>query len=91
MVIVRQEASKEGPATEQLIEKIKNALHNSQLIDKVQEDISLIEKALVCYGVDIQKLHDGMDSFYAEMLSDNKFTASDFPKISTIKKLRQFS
>lgn len=89
--IVKQEASKAGPATEQLIEKIKNALQNSEFLDRLQEDIPLIEKALECYSADIKKAHNNID-FYVEMLSGNEFASSDFSNIRTaLEKLKQFS
>lgn len=90
--IVRQEASKAGPAAERLIEKIKNALQDAQSIGSLRDDIPLIERALECYSADIQKSQSGEDKFYAQILAGNGFALIDFPNINTaIKRLKQFS
>ncbi len=89
--IVQQEAAKTCPRVEQLMEKIKNALQNPQLLDRIQEDIPLIEKALECYMSDIQKHQNNTDEFYANVLSGNKFALIDLQNISTaLEKLKQF-
>jgi hypothetical protein len=53
--IVQQEAMKTGPLIDPTIDKIKKALESPEVLNKLQADIPLFEKALSCYYSDIQK------------------------------------
>jgi len=90
--IVLQEASKTGPLIDPAISKINDALGNPDALADLKADVSLYERALICYKSDIQKAQDGSDEFYSKLISDNAMAASDYPNIETaLEKIKQFS
>ena len=90
--IVLQEANKTGPLIDSAISKIKNALAHPETLSDLQADISLYERALVCYRSDIQKAANGTEKFYLELISDNNAAMTDHTNIKTaLDKIKQFS
>ena len=90
--IVLQEANKTGPLIDPAISKIKNALVHPETLSDLHADISLYERALVCYHSDIQKAANGTDEFYSKLISDNAMAMTDYPNIKlALEKIKQFS
>jgi hypothetical protein len=90
--IVQQEAMKTGPSIDPAIDKIKKALENPRVLNELQADIPLFEKALNCYYSDIQKAKTNSDKFYSELIPDINAAMSDLAKIKTaLTRLSQFS
>jgi hypothetical protein len=89
--IVQQEAMKTGPLIDPAIEKIKKALENPEVLNKLQADIPLFEKALNCYYSDIQKAKTSSDKFYSEVIPDINVAESDLAKIKiALARLSEF-
>jgi len=90
--IVQQEAMKTGPLIEPTINKIKNGLEDPTVLNELQSDIPLFEKALNCYYSDIQKAKTNSDKFYSELVPDSNVAASNLVKIKiALAKISQFS
>ena len=90
--IVLQEANKTGPLIDPAISKINNALENPETLTAMQEDISLYERALICYQSDIQKAQNETDEFYLKLISDNAMAMTDYQNIKmALEKIKQFS
>jgi hypothetical protein len=90
--IVQQEAMKTGPLIEPTINKIKNGLKDPAVLNELQSDVPLFEKALNCYYSDIQKAKTNSDKFYSELIPDSDVAASDLSKIKiALAKISQFS
>lgn len=90
--IVLQEASKTGPLIDPAMSKINDALGNPDVLADLKSDVSLYERALICYKSDIQKAQNGSDEFYSKLISDNVMAISDYPNIETaLEKIKQFS
>jgi len=90
--VVQQEAMKTGPSIDPAINKIKNGLEDPTVLNELQSDISLFEKALNCYYSDIQKAKTNSDKFYLELVPDTNVAASDLAKIKiALAKISQFS
>ncbi len=90
--IVQQEAMKTGPLIDPAIDKIKKALESPEVLNKLQADIPLFEKALNCYFSDIQKAKSNSDKFYSELIPDINVTESDLAKIKiALARLSEFS
>jgi len=90
--IVLQEANKTGPLIDPAISKINDALEHPETLAGLQADISLYERALICYQSDIQKAQNGADEFYSKLISDNAMAMTDYPNIKTaLEKIKQFS
>lgn len=89
--VVQMEANKTGPLIEPLIAKVKNALQNPDILNELQNEIPLFEKALNCYYSDINKAKADADKFYTELISDIQTATSDLEKIKTaLSKITQF-
>ncbi len=90
--IVLQEANKTGPTIDPAISKINDALGNPEAVAGLQADLSLYERALICYRSDIEKAQNGTDEFYSKLISDNAMATADCQNIGTaLKKIKQFS
>jgi hypothetical protein len=87
--LVEGEAMKTYPLLITLSIKIGEGLQDPKILQSLQSDVPLIEKALNCYEADIRKLD--ADSFYSEMITDKNLAASDLPNIRpALKKLLRF-
>ncbi len=87
--IVEQEAMKAYPLVGSLIKKISDGLLNPEILQSLESDISLFEKALNCYQSDIQKTDS--DSFYSELIPDKSMTSADLANIkSALEKISKF-
>lgn len=90
--IVQQEAMKTGPLIDPAINKIKNGLENPEVLNELQTNIPLFEKALNCYSSDIQKAKTNSDKFYSELVPDINVAIPDLEKIKiALTKISQFS
>jgi len=90
--IVQHEAAKALAFTDEVIDKIRKGLENSDLLKEIQKDIPIIEKALACYKSDIGKAKRGEDEFYSKLVSDAQIAASDFTNVeNALERLRQIS
>jgi len=68
--VLNQQARKLVPEIEQLIEKIHNNLDTIENINKLQEDIPFLEKALACYESDIHKAEDTGYEYFVKLVGD---------------------
>jgi hypothetical protein len=90
--IVQQEAMKTGPLIDQSVSRIKEGLEKPHMLNELQPDIPLFEKALNCYYSDIQKTNNDSDKFYLELIPDRKTAESDLAKIKTaLSRISEFS
>lgn len=89
--IVQQEAAKSRDTVDQVVNRVKNGLEDSEILGQLQQDIPLVEKALNCYHSDIKKAEGG-DKFYSSIIQDMKRAASDLPNIKqALEKINQFA
>lgn len=79
--IVQQEAGKAWEASNRVIDKIKKSLNSPQSLMELQEDVPLIEKALVCYKADIEKAQKEDNEFYSKLITDMDAVKRDYPNI----------
>lgn len=90
--ILQQESMKTRPKIQDLIDRINEGLEDKDKLNKIQNDLPLIEKALNCYEVDIQRAIKEPKGYYSELLGDSYNWQIDLEKINTAKeKLNQFS
>lgn len=93
---IRQVVVEEGKKTSQkvsVIIKIINAgVNDPKIIDQVQFDVPLIQKALNCYQVDIEKIGNAMQERYVELFDEPKKLQDDLPLIKeALEKINKFS
>ena len=77
--IIEQEAMKAYKTADATISKISDGLQNPELLQNLESDLPILEKALNCYSSDIQKV--GSDSFYAELILDKITALQDLKNI----------
>jgi len=75
-----------------LVIKIINAgLENPKLIEQVEFEVPLIEKALNCYKSDIEKIVNTMEERYTYLFDEPKNLQEDLPLIKeALVKIKQF-
>lgn len=90
--ILNQQATKIIPKINEMIEKIINYLKDSQSVNFVDEDISFLEKALVCYESDIHKAEDTGYEYFLNLIGNMVQARKDLVVIkSALSKINQFS
>ena len=90
--ILNQQAMKTYPKILEVIQKIKDSLGDIQLISKLSEDISILEKALSCYEADIHKAEDTEHEYYLKLIGNMKEAQNDLETIKiALKKIKQYS
>jgi hypothetical protein len=90
--ILNQQAMKTYPKVVEVIKKIQNSLKDTQLISKLSEDISILEKALSCYEADIHKAEETEHEYFLKLIGDMKEAKNDLETIKiALKKIKQYS
>lgn len=90
--VLNQQARKTVPKINEMIEKIQNNLDSMQNVNKLQEDVPFLEKALTCYESDIQKAEDRGCEYFVKLVGDMMQGRKDLEIIkNSLKKLNQFS
>mgnify|MGYP003332533846 FL=1 len=79
--IIEQEAIKAFQGADSLILKINEALLKPELLQTLESELPLMQKAMDCYFSDIQKV--GSDSFYSELILDKMTALQDLDRKST--------
>lgn len=77
--IIEQEAIKAFQGADSLILKINEALLKPELLQTLESELPLMQKAMECYFSDIQKV--GSDSFYSELILDKTTALQDLKSI----------
>ena len=77
--IIEQEAIKAFQGADSLILKINEALLKPELLQTLESELPLMQKAMECYFSDIQKV--GSDSFYSELILDKTTALRDLKSI----------
>ena len=84
-------AKKEVPKINDLTQKIQQSLLESQLVNTLNENIPLLEKALTTYEIDIQKAQDTGHEYYLNLVGDLTSVKNDLELIKIAKsKINQF-
>ena len=90
--MLSQQARKIIPKIDETIQKIEESLKDTQLISKLSEDVSFLEKALVCYESDIHKAQDTGHEFFVKLVGDMEKGKKDLDLIKiALDKIKQYS
>jgi len=77
--IIEQEAIKAFQGADLLILKINEALLKPEMLQTLESELPVMQKAMECYFSDIQKV--GSDSFYSELILDKTTALQDLKSI----------
>ncbi|MBT5200333.1 MAG: hypothetical protein HOK63_03525 [Thaumarchaeota archaeon] len=87
-----QQAMKAHPKVIELIQKIQTSIDDIQKVNSLKEDIPLIEKALLCYESDINKLRDTGHEYFLKLIENIEEASKDLDIIKiALDKIKQFS
>jgi len=68
--ILHQQAMKTIPKIDETIQKIQDNLGDIQSVNKLNEDVPFLEKALSCYEADIHKAQDTGHEYFVKLVGD---------------------
>ncbi len=90
-MLVAEEGKKTAEKVPLVIKIINAGLDNPKLIEQVEFEVSLIEKALNCYKSDIEKIVNTMVERYTYLFDEPKNLQEDLPLIKeALVKIKQF-
>ena len=90
--VLNQQAMKTIPKIDEMIKKIQDNLTDVKLMSKLNEDVSFLEKALVCYEADINKAQDMGHEYFVNLVGDMQNARKDLDSIKiAVEKIKQFS
>jgi hypothetical protein len=90
--VLNQQAMKTYPKVVEVIKKIQNSLEDTQLISKLSEDISILEKALSCYEADIHKAEETEHEYFLKLIGNMAEAKNDLETIKiALNKIKQYS
>jgi len=89
--VLNQQARKTIPEIDKVVEKIQNSLDDIKSVNNLQEDISFLEKSLMCYESDINKAENTEHEYFKKLIGDREQAKKDLEIIKTaLKKINQF-
>ena len=68
--VLNQQAVKTIPKIDEMIQKIQDSLKDIQLVNKMNQDVPFLEKALLCYESDIHKAEDIGHEYFVKLVGD---------------------
>ena len=90
--VLNQQARKTVPKIDEVIEKIHTSLKENEMMDKLQEEISFLEKALTCYESDIHKAEDTGHEYFVNLVGDMQQGQKDLKIIkNTLERINKFT
>lgn len=90
--ILNQQAIKTIPEIDRVIEKIHNNITDVKLANSLIEDISFLEKALLCYQSDIDKAENTGQEYFVKIIGNIQEARKDKEVIKdALKKIKQYS
>jgi hypothetical protein len=89
--ILIQAAMKATPEINKIIQKIQQCLLEDKLVNSLNEDIPVLEKALSSYESDIQKAQNTGHEYYLKLVGDLSSVQKDLELIEIAKlKINQY-
>ena len=90
--VLNQQASKTIPKIDETIKKIQDNLQEIHLTEKLNEDISFLEKSLMCYQADISKAQETGHDYFIDLVGDMQKAEKDLTNIKiALDKINQYS
>ena len=90
--LLTQQAMKAHPKVIELIQKIQTSMDDIQKVNNLQEDIPIIEKALLCYESDINKYRDTGHEYFLKLIENIEEASKDLDVIKiALNKIKEFS
>ncbi len=89
--ILLHAAMKTIPKINEIIQKIQQNLHETKLVNTLNENIPFLEKALTSYEIDIQKAQDTGHEYYLNLVGDLSAVKKDLVLIKIARsKIKEF-
>ncbi len=90
--VLNQQASKTIPKIDETIKKIQDNLQEIHLTEKLNEEISFLEKSLMCYKADISKAQETRHDYFVDLVGDMQKAEKDLININiALDKINQYS
>ena len=90
--VLNQQAMKTVPKIDEVVEKIKNSINDIQEVQKLSDEISFFEKALMCYESDIDKAQNTGHEYFVNLVGDLAAAKNDVNIIkNALKKIKEYS
>ena len=90
--VLNQQAMKTVPKIDEVVEKIKNSINDIQEVQKLSEEVSFFEKALMCYESDIDKAQNTGHEYFVNLVGDLAAAKNDVNIIkNALKKIKEYS
>lgn len=89
--ILQAESAKVIPQLKPIANRLRGGLCDDAVLADIQQDLPIIQKALVCYKADIQKASRDVHRYYTQLVQDNKHAKDDLEIIDdAIKKINGY-
>ena len=90
--VLQSQAKKRIPMIETAKTNIEKFLVNSKIIEPLQQDLEIIEKALECRKSDIEKAETTSDEYFVKLVENLDESKKDLPQIeNALKKIKLYS
>ena len=90
--VLQSQAKKRIPMIENAKIDIEKFLVDSKIIESLQQDLEIIEKALECRKSDIEKAETTSDEYFLKLVENLDESKKDLPQIeNALKKIKLYS
>ena len=90
--VLQSQAKKRIPMIENAKTDIEKFLVDSKIIEPLQQDLEIIEKALECRKSDIEKAETTSDGYFLKLVENLDESKKDLPQIeNALKKIKLYS
>jgi len=90
--VLQSQAQKRVPLIAKAKEKIEQVLHDSIPANSLEEDLEILQKALVCRRSDIEKAQNTGDEYFMKLIGDLQEATKDVEPINNaLMKIKEYS
>ncbi len=75
--ILQSESVRTAPRLRPIADRLRAGLADASALAALEDDIEIIEKAMVCYRSDSQKAIENVDGYYTGLAEGNKYYRQD--------------
>ena len=90
--ILQSESMKTAPKLKPIADRLRAGLADASALAALEDDVEIIEKAMICYKSDAQKALDSVHEYYTKLVEGNEHFQNDIAVLDNcIQKLKQYN
>jgi len=89
--ILQSESARTAPRLKPVADRLRAGLADASSLAALEDDVEIMERAMICYKSDAQKAADNVHEYYAKLVEGNEHYRGDIGALDgCIRKLKRY-